>query len=37
MRLVTSTDPDEMYALLDYIADRWGDTPPPAGESVYGV
>jgi hypothetical protein len=26
-----------MYALLDYIADRWGDTPPPAGESVYGV
>ena len=37
MRLVTSTDPEEMYALLDYIADRWGDTPPPAGESVYGV
>lgn len=37
MRLVTSTDPDEMYAILDFIADRWGDTPPPAGESVYGV
>ena len=37
IRLVTSTDPDELFSILDYIADRWGDAPAPAATSVYGV
>ena len=37
IRLVTSTDPDEIRALLDGIADRWGDEPLTEEASVYGV
>ncbi len=37
IRLVTSTDPDEIRATLDYIADRWGDTPLTETATVYGV
>lgn len=35
LRLVTLTDPDELYALLDYIGERWGGAEPPAAVSVY--
>ncbi len=35
LRLVTLTDPEELYALLDYIGERWGGTAPPAAVSVY--
>ena len=35
LKLVTLNDPQELYATLDYIADRWGDTDAPAAASVY--
>ena len=37
IRLVTSTDPDEIYALLDHIADRWGSVDLPSQTGVYGL
>ena len=36
LKLVTLNDPQELYATLDYIADRWGDADPPAATSIYG-
>ena len=36
LKLVTLNDPQELYATLDYIADRWGDTEAPSATSVYG-
>lgn len=35
MKLVTSTDPGELYSTLDHIAARWGDTEAPAATSIY--
>ena len=37
IRLVTEKDPAEVFALLDHVAERWGDTPLPDAEGVYGV
>ena len=37
LKLVTSTDPAEIRATLDYIADRWGDNPGLEETSVYGI
>ena len=37
IRLVTTRDPAEVFSLLDYIADRWGDTPLEESASVYGL
>ena len=37
IKLVTSTDPAEIRATLDYIADRWGDDPGLEEISVYGI
>ena len=37
IRLVTTNDPDELRAILDEIASRWGDTPLTEETSVYGV
>jgi hypothetical protein len=37
IRLVTEKDPDEIVRLLDYIAERWGQTQLSAEESVYGL
>ena len=37
IRLVTEKDPAEVFQLLDYVAERWGDTPLPDAEGVYGV
>jgi len=37
MKLVTSTDIDEIFATLDYIAERWGDTPLTESATVYGI
>ena len=37
IKLVTSTDPAEIRATLDYIADRWGDDPGLEETSVYGI
>ena len=36
IKLVTSKDPEEILATLDYVAARWGDETPTA-ESVYGL
>ena len=36
-KLVTPRDPEEDFALLDYIGDRWGDTPLTESASVYGL
>ena len=27
LKLVTSNSPDEIYALLDYVNEQWGDVP----------
>ena len=37
IRLVTEKDPDEVFRILDHIADRWGDTPLETATSVYGL
>ena len=37
IKLVTSTDPQEIFGLLDYVAGRWGDTPLTEAASVYGL
>lgn len=37
IRLVTQTEPEELYRILDYISDRWGDEPMGVGTNVYGV
>ena len=37
IRLVTEKDPAEVFQLLDYVAERWSDTPLPDAEGVYGV
>ena len=37
MRLVTSRDPEEIFATLDYVASRWGGTPLPDAPGVYGL
>lgn len=36
LKLVTLTDPEELYRTLDFIADRWGECPAPEASSVYG-
>ena len=36
-RLVTETDPAQVVAILDGIAERWGDTPMPEQTGVYGI
>ncbi len=36
LKLVTLTDPSDLYSTLDYIADRWADSIP-ADSNVYGV
>ena len=36
LKLVTLTDPSELYSALDYIADRWSDVIP-VNANVYGV
>ena len=36
MKLVTSTDPEEIRATLDYIAERWADSPIESG-NVYDI
>ena len=35
IRLVTENDPAALKALLNEIADRWGDTPPPPATDIY--
>ncbi len=37
IRLVTERDPEELYRLLDTVAERWGDFAPARDENVYGV
>ncbi len=36
MRLVTTTDPSEIYSLLDYIAEKWADVPLESS-NVYDI
>ena len=35
LKLVTLTDPEELLATLDFVAEKWGDTPAPVASSVY--
>ncbi len=35
IRLVTENDPAALKGLLNEIADRWGDTPPPPATDIY--
>ena len=35
LKLVTLTDPEELRATLDFVAEKWGDTPAPQATSVY--
>lgn len=37
LKLVTTTDPAELYSLLDYVAERWGGTEEVETTSVYGL
>lgn len=37
MKLVTQTDPQEIMATLDYVAQRWGEAPLRESASVYGL
>ncbi len=37
IRLVTETAPAEIFNLLDYIAERWGDESMPPQRGVYGI
>ena len=37
MKLVTSTDPDEILSILDTVAERWGDVAPIQTVGVYGL
>lgn len=37
IKLVTTTDPDEIFALLDTIAERWGTVPFAETNNVYGI
>lgn len=37
IKLVTEKDPQVIFQLLDYIADRWGDAPLAEQASVYGL
>ena len=37
LRLVTLTDPEELFATLDMVAERWGATEAPAATSIYDV
>lgn len=36
LKLVTQTDPQELYSTLDGIAVRWGNEVPPEAKSIYG-
>lgn len=35
LKLVTLADPEELLATLDFVAEKWGDTPAPVATSVY--
>jgi tRNA-dihydrouridine synthase B len=37
IRLVTENDPDEVFRLLDHVADRWGEDVIEGSANVYGV
>jgi hypothetical protein len=36
LKLVTINDPQELFATLDYIAERWGEEAPEI-RSIYGL
>ncbi len=37
LKLVTITDPEELYRTLDYIAERWGAEEAPEAGNIYGL
>lgn len=37
MRLVTENDPEEVFRILEYVAEKWGDTEFSETNSVYGL
>ena len=37
LKLVTTNDPSELFATLDYIAGRWGEEEAPEAGNVYNV
>lgn len=37
LKLVTLNDPQELYATLDTVAERWGDFEAPIASNIYGL
>ena len=37
LKLVTINDPQELFATLNYIAERWGENEAPMAGNVYNV
>ena len=37
IKLVTSMDPQEIYGLLDSVAERWGNETIEENNNVYGI
>lgn len=37
LKLVTLTDPEELYRTLDYIAEKWGGEEAPKAGNIYGL
>ncbi|MBQ0145445.1 MAG: tRNA dihydrouridine synthase DusB [Bacteroidales bacterium] len=37
MRLVTENDPQEVFNILEFISQKWGDTPLQGSDTVYGL
>lgn len=37
MKLVTTNEPDVLFGVLDYVAERWGGAEIPQAQSVYGI
>ena len=37
LKLVTTNDPAELFATLDYISSRWGEEEAPEAGNVYNV
>jgi tRNA-dihydrouridine synthase len=37
LKLVTINDPQDLFATLDYITERWGENEAPIAGNVYNV
>ena len=37
LKLVTINEPSELFATLDYVAERWGAEDAPEAGNIYGL